>query len=58
MTLESILGRKDVTEKLISSGKGFAEAVKFYLPKLLLAPIFHCANYFKYLEVSSLIATH
>lgn len=52
LALEGLLCRKDVTEKLISSGKGFVEAVKFYLPKLLLEPIFHCANYFKYLEVS------
>lgn len=51
LALEGLLCRKDVVEKLTSSGKGFVEAVKFYLPKLLLGPIFHCANYFKYLEV-------
>jgi len=50
--LESLLSRKDVCEKLNTSGKGFREAVKFFLPKLLLFPVYHCLNYFKYIEVS------
>ena len=51
LTLEGLLGRSDVGEKLASSGRGFREAVKFYLPKLLLGPVYHCFNYFKYIEV-------
>ena len=51
LTLEGLLSRPDVGEKLASSGRGFREAVKFYLPKLLLGPVYHCFNYFKYIEV-------
>ena len=27
------------------------EAFKFYLPKLLLGPVYHCFHYFKYTEL-------
>ncbi len=53
VTLEGLLSRPDVSERLAASGKGFREAVKFYLPKLLLGPVYHCFNYFKYIEVNS-----
>ena len=46
------LGRSEVAATLTSSGQGMKEAFKFYLPKLLLGPIYHCFLYFKKTEVS------
>jgi son of sevenless-like protein len=51
-TLDALLSRADVADKLAAAGKGFREAVKFYLPKLLLGPIYHCFNYFRYIEAN------
>ncbi len=52
-TLDSLLPRNKVSEYTLKScGKGFREAVKFYLPKLLLGPIYHCFQYFSYIEVT------
>lgn len=37
--------------KLTTAGHGFREAVKFYLPKLLLGPIWHAFLYLEYVNV-------
>lgn len=51
-TLDALLSRQEVSDALLSTGHGFRAAVKFYLPMLLLEPIYHCFHYFKYIAVS------
>lgn len=41
---------KPKAQSLLSAGHGFREAVKFYLPKLLLTPIGHAFVYMEYVE--------
>lgn len=50
-TLMEVVSRPDVSDALTSAGHGFKEAVKYYLPKLLLVPVFHISTFFKYVEV-------
>ena len=47
----SIIGRDEVSRTLTSSGQGMKEAFKFYLPKLLLGPVYHCFHYFSKTQV-------
>lgn len=41
---------KPKAQSLIAAGHGFREAVKFYLPKLLLTPIGHAFVYIEYVD--------
>ena len=44
----------EVIAQLTSPGKemkGMKEAFKFYLPKLLLVPVYHCLTYYKKIQV-------
>ena len=49
--LARVLSRPDAYSALQSAGHGFREAVKYYLPKLLMTPVWHCFLYFDYVQV-------
>lgn len=49
-TLSSLLSQPDAVS-LLSAGHGFRNAVKYYLPKLLLVPIWHAFLYLDYVKV-------
>ncbi|KAG4066062.1 hypothetical protein HA402_001309 [Bradysia odoriphaga] len=53
--LQNLLARQDAS-KLTTAGHGFREAVKFYLPKLLLGPIWHAFLYLEYVKVLLLLS--
>lgn len=55
--LQSLLNRHDST-KLTTAGHGFREAVKFYLPKLLLGPIWHAFLYLDYVKMLLELSEH
>ncbi|XP_036321154.1 protein son of sevenless [Rhagoletis pomonella] len=48
--LQNLLAKPDAMS-LMSAGHGFRDAVKYYLPKLLLVPVSHAFVYFDYINV-------
>ncbi|KAK2701728.1 hypothetical protein QYM36_019629, partial [Artemia franciscana] len=50
--LNNLLSKREVFQhKLQTAGHGFKEAVKYYMPKLLLGPVYHALQYFDQMKL-------
>lgn len=50
--LNTLLQRNDAILTFQSAGRGFKDAVKYVLPKLLLGPIYHVIHFFDVIKVN------
>ncbi|CAG9857556.1 unnamed protein product [Phyllotreta striolata] len=50
-TLNALLSRPDVESALNTAGQGMRLALKYYLPALLMGPIWHCYSYLDYIKL-------
>ncbi|CAH1971501.1 unnamed protein product [Acanthoscelides obtectus] len=50
-TLNALLSRPDVQTTLATAGQGMRLALRYYLPALLTAPVWHCFSYLDYIKL-------
>lgn len=50
-TLNNLLSRPEVQKALNTAGQGMSLALKYYLPALLMGPIWHCFSYLDYIKL-------
>ncbi|XP_023014475.2 son of sevenless isoform X1 [Leptinotarsa decemlineata] len=50
-TLNNLLSRPEVQSALNTAGQGMPLAVRYYLPALLMGPIWHCFSYLSYIKL-------
>lgn len=49
--LRTHVTQPNILKSLQFAGYGFKECVKYYLPTLLLSPLYHCNLYFEYIKI-------
>lgn len=50
-TLNNLLSRPEVQSTLNTAGQGMRLALRYYLPALLMGPIWHCFSYLDYIKL-------